>query len=113
MCIAYRVNGTALCLSQAIKLFKLFYNFKLQNAGIEAIIIIMVSFEEKDKFAIDRDTMIRVHLAGRDITDQTVLKVMSELPREYFVPAKYESEAYADRPLPVGLGQTISQPYIV
>ncbi|MHC5060826.1 MAG: protein-L-isoaspartate(D-aspartate) O-methyltransferase, partial [Planctomycetota bacterium] len=38
---------------------------------------------------------------------------MSELPREYFVPAKYESEAYADRPLPVGLGQTISQPYIV
>jgi len=73
----------------------------------------MVSFDEKDRFAIDRDTMVRIHLAGRDITDRAVLEVMSELPREYFVPPKYESEAYADRPLPVGLGQTISQPYIV
>ena len=73
----------------------------------------MVSFDEKDRFAIDRDTMVRIHLAGRDITDRPVLQVMSELPREYFVPTKYQSEAYADRPLPVGLGQTISQPYIV
>jgi len=73
----------------------------------------MVSFEEKDRFAIERDTMVRLHLAGRDITDRSVLQVMSELPRECFVPSKYESKAYADRPLPVGLGQTISQPYIV
>jgi len=87
--------------------------FKLQNTGSKVIIIRMVSFEEKDRFAIDRDTMVRIHLAGRDITDRAVLEVMAELPREYFVPPKYESEAYADRPLPVGLGQTISQPYIV
>jgi protein-L-isoaspartate(D-aspartate) O-methyltransferase len=85
----------------------------LQNTGSKAIIIYMVSFDEKDRFAIERDAMVRVHLAGRDITDRAVLQVMSELPREYFVPQKYESEAYADQPLPVGLGQTISQPYIV
>ena len=87
--------------------------FKLQNPGPKAIMIGMVSFEQKNRFAIERDTMIRMHLAGRDITDPAVLQLMSELPREYFVPPKYESEAYADRPLPVGLGQTISQPYIV
>ena len=73
----------------------------------------MVSFEEKDRLAIDRDIMVRNHLAGRDITDKGVLEVMAELPREYFVPQKYQSQAYADRPLPIGIGQTISQPYIV
>jgi len=84
--------------------------FKLQNPGPKAIMICMVSFEQKNRFALERDAMIRIHLAGRDITDRAVLQVMSELPREYFVPPKYESEAYADKPLPVGLGQTISQP---
>lgn len=73
----------------------------------------MVTFEEKDRFAIHRGNMVRHHLAGRDITDRAVLDVMAELPREYFVPGKYHSQAYADRPLPIGIGQTISQPYIV
>jgi protein-L-isoaspartate(D-aspartate) O-methyltransferase len=85
----------------------------LQNVAGEPIIMHMVSFEAKDRFAIDRDTMVRRHLAGRDITDRTVLEVMAELPREYFIPQKDKELAYADRPLPVGLGQTISQPYIV
>ena len=73
----------------------------------------MVSFEEKDRLAIQRGNMVRHHLAGRDITDKGVLEVMAELPREYFVPQKYHPQAYADRPLPIGIGQTISQPYIV
>jgi protein-L-isoaspartate(D-aspartate) O-methyltransferase len=73
----------------------------------------MVSFEENDRFAMDRAIMVRNHLAGRDITDKGVLEVMAELPREYFVPQKYHPQAYADRPLPIGIGQTISQPYIV
>ena len=57
--------------------------------------------------------MVRVHLRGRDITDPRVLDAMERLPREEFVSPAYASQAYADNPLPIGLGQTISQPYIV
>jgi protein-L-isoaspartate(D-aspartate) O-methyltransferase len=50
---------------------------------------------------------------GLEISDKRVLEVMSRVPREEFVPGKYRSEAYEDRPLPIGLEQTISQPYII
>ena len=73
----------------------------------------MVSFDEKDRFAAERATMVHDHLMGRDITDCGVLEVMSEIRREEFMPEKYSSQAYADGPVPIGLGQTISQPYIV
>jgi len=59
------------------------------------------------------EQMVRCDLAGRDITDADVLKVMGEVRREEFVPHEYLSQAYADGPLPIGMGQTISQPYIV
>jgi protein-L-isoaspartate(D-aspartate) O-methyltransferase len=49
----------------------------------------------------------------RDITDARVLAAMAKVPREAFVPAKVRPDAHADRPLPIGFGQTISQPYIV
>ncbi len=68
---------------------------------------------EEDKFARVRRRMIDWDLRGRDITDPRVLRVMEELPREEFVPAAQRSRAYADNPLPIGMGQTISQPYIV
>jgi protein-L-isoaspartate(D-aspartate) O-methyltransferase len=57
--------------------------------------------------------MIRLDLKGRDITNPDVIKVMGEIRREEFVPETYQSHAYADGPLPIGMGQTISQPYIV
>ena len=57
--------------------------------------------------------MVRVDLEGRDITDPRVLAAMAELPREAFVIPNYETNAYEDSPLPIGMGQTISQPYIV
>jgi len=60
-----------------------------------------------------RQRMLRNDLRGRDITDPDVLRVMMEVPREAFVPEGYRSQAYADGPLPIGSGQTISQPYIV
>jgi protein-L-isoaspartate(D-aspartate) O-methyltransferase len=50
---------------------------------------------------------------GRDITNEHVLAVMGRVPRHEFVPERLRSEAYADHPLPIGHGQTISQPYIV
>jgi len=57
--------------------------------------------------------MLRWDLKGRDITDPRILAVMVEVPREEFIPNSYRSQAYTDGPLPIGLGQTISQPYIV
>jgi protein-L-isoaspartate(D-aspartate) O-methyltransferase len=60
-----------------------------------------------------RQRMIERHLAGRDITDPAVLAAMDAVPREAFVEPGQRGEAYADRPLPIGFGQTISQPYIV
>jgi protein-L-isoaspartate(D-aspartate) O-methyltransferase len=57
--------------------------------------------------------MVDEQLAVRDIEDRRVLAVMATVPRHRFVPAAVRGEAYDDRPLPIGSGQTISQPYIV
>ena len=65
------------------------------------------------KFAKAKERMLRWDLKGRDIVDPRVLAVMAEVPREEFVPHSYRSQAYNDGPLPIGQGQTISQPYIV
>jgi protein-L-isoaspartate(D-aspartate) O-methyltransferase len=61
----------------------------------------------------DVDRMVRLHLAGRDITDPRVLDAMASVPREAFVPEHLRAHAYDDAPLPIGHEQTISQPYIV
>jgi len=73
----------------------------------------MHSGENKDKFAEARQRMLRHDLKGRDITDPRVLAVMAEVPRQDFIPESFQSQAYVDGPLPIGMGQTISQPYIV
>ena len=73
----------------------------------------MHSRETEDRFAGARERMLKWNLKGRDITDPDVLMVMGEVRREEFVPQAYKSQAYADGPLPIGIGQTISQPYIV
>ncbi len=57
--------------------------------------------------------MIDEQLRARDITDPRVLEVMGRVPRHRFVPAEMVGAAYEDRPLPIGHGQTISQPYVV
>ncbi len=61
----------------------------------------------------DRRRMVEKHLRGRDITDPRVLDAMGRVPRHRFVPERLKLVAYSDRPLPIGHGQTISQPYIV
>jgi len=57
--------------------------------------------------------MVQEQLAGHGIKDGRVLEAFTNLPREKFAPVELASSAYADFPLPIGLGQTISQPYIV
>lgn len=61
----------------------------------------------------DRQHMTRSQLERRDIRDKAVLNAMRNVPRHWFVPENRQRAAYADRPLPIGHGQTISQPYIV
>jgi len=73
----------------------------------------MVTFDPLDRYAPQREYMIRHDLRGRDIRDARVLEVMGQLPRENFLAPQYQSCAYEDNPIPIGLGQTISQPYIV
>ncbi|BDV43581.1 hypothetical protein GURASL_25040 [Geotalea uraniireducens] len=65
------------------------------------------------ELAVLRDTMIEEQLKWRGIRDPAVLAAMREIPREEFVPPELATIAYADRPLPIGEEQTISQPYIV
>jgi protein-L-isoaspartate(D-aspartate) O-methyltransferase len=60
-----------------------------------------------------RHVMVDEHLRPRGIRDPRVLDAMGSVPREKFVPLELVPHAYADRPLPIGAGQTISQPYIV
>lgn len=57
--------------------------------------------------------MVDNQIRRRGVTDQQVLEAMESVPRHEFVPKEYLSQAYADYPLPIGYGQTISQPYIV
>lgn len=73
----------------------------------------MVSFDKNDKFLMARQNMIKNHIAARGVKDQRVLDVIGQIPREEFVSVDYQNHAYDDNPLPIGLGQTISQPYIV
>jgi protein-L-isoaspartate(D-aspartate) O-methyltransferase len=57
--------------------------------------------------------MVTQQIISRGVADQPTLQAMRKVPRHLFVPKEYESEAYDDNPLPIGYGQTISQPYIV
>lgn len=69
--------------------------------------------EEPDHFARARRAMVADDIQARGISDRKVLAAMGQVPRHLFVPVNLRKEAYADYPLPIGQGQTISQPYIV
>jgi len=86
------------------------------DASIEAADTSPDALPEDDlerRFADARRKMVALQLKGRDITDKHVLAAMETVPRHRFVPDELRRQAYTDRPLPIGEGQTISQPYIV
>ncbi len=66
-----------------------------------------------DEFVRPRDEMVLTQIAQRGVRDEAVLSAMRSVPRHRFVPERLTAFAYDDRPLPIGHGQTISQPYIV
>jgi protein-L-isoaspartate(D-aspartate) O-methyltransferase len=67
----------------------------------------------RDSFAVQRDAMVDEQIRARGVEAPAVLNAMRKVPRHRFVPANVRAMAYEDHPLPIGSGQTISQPYIV
>ena len=68
---------------------------------------------QQARYARERERMVETQLRGRGITDGRVLAAMGKVPRHLFVEEALRDQAYGDRPLPIGVGQTISQPYMV
>ena len=69
--------------------------------------------EDEAYYANLRRRMVNEQIIARGIHDARLLDALNELPRHWFVPEEYANIAYSDNPLPIGRGQTISQPYIV
>jgi protein-L-isoaspartate(D-aspartate) O-methyltransferase len=80
-----------------------------------ASLIAMAGFilPQSDKYESVRYRMVKTQMQDRGISNPAVLNAMKKVPRHLFVPSEYQDEAYNDYPLPIGYGQTISQPYIV
>ena len=76
------------------------------------LLFISFSFQE-DVYKEKREKMVKDQIEKRGVSDKLVLKAMRNVKRHLFVPEERIAEAYDDSPLPIGYGQTISQPYIV
>jgi len=81
--------------------------------GLLACLTETGSAREKKGYTAARKQMVQYQIKQRGINDKTVLTAMETVLRHEFVPLKKKDHAYEDRPLPIGYGQTISQPYIV
>src|SRR5690606_15723120 len=77
------------------------------------LILGLFLLHQSDERKADRDRMVREQIEARGINDQGVLKAMRQVLRHRLVPDEQKENAYIDSPLPIGEGQTISQPYIV
>jgi len=81
-------------------------------AAVSAVAFLAAGRAEKE-FRKEREAMVRDQIAARGVRDARVLEAMRRVPRHLFVPEQNRARAYGDHPLPLGRGQTISQPYIV
>jgi protein-L-isoaspartate(D-aspartate) O-methyltransferase len=72
-----------------------------------------IPYANVDEFAAARRAMVENQIRKRGVTSQRVLDAMLSVPRHEFVPDQFRPDAYADKPLPIGEGQTISQPFMV
>jgi protein-L-isoaspartate(D-aspartate) O-methyltransferase len=77
------------------------------------LIFFLLSFTAYQDQAKSREQMVRLQIENRGVKDKATLNAMRKVPRHLFVPASEVTNAYEDRPIPIGYGQTISQPYIV
>lgn len=89
------------------------FNTRFHSAFFWVFIWFATNVSCQTDFAAQRKTMVEIQLKGRDIYDKSTLTAMLKVPREQFVPQEVRLYSYSDGPLPIGEGQTISQPYIV
>jgi protein-L-isoaspartate(D-aspartate) O-methyltransferase len=80
---------------------------------LAARLLTAVTQDPPDRFAAARALMVQEQLWARGVRDQRLLEAMRKVPRHEFVDEEHRTQAYADHPIPIGEGQTISQPYIV
>lgn len=80
---------------------------------IISILIFLSCSPQEDKYVKTREQMVKDQIENRGIKNQPTLDAMKKVPRHKFVPPNIIDRAYNDGPLPIGYGQTISQPYIV
>lgn len=80
---------------------------------IQLLIMSGCSEPQADKYEAARNRMVRTQIQDRGVTNMAVLDAMRKVPRHLFMPEEYQDQAYNDYPLPIGYGQTISQPFIV
>lgn len=87
----------------------------MKNLNVFLFLLLLMTFSEQadDAYHARRQLMVKRDIAGRGISDRAVLKAMRKVPRHLMVPRDLRSRAYADHPLPIAEGQTISQPYVV
>lgn len=77
------------------------------------LFLFFFSFTQVDPYKDARERMVRTQIENRGVRDKATIKAMKNVKRHLFVPAERIRNAYDDNPLPIGYGQTISQPYIV
>lgn len=86
---------------------------RMLTVGLLVVATTTAPAGETSDFADQRAEMVQHQIAARGVSDPSVLQAMRKVPRHRFVPEGLRAQAYSDRPLPIGEGQTISQPYIV
>jgi protein-L-isoaspartate(D-aspartate) O-methyltransferase len=92
----------------------IFYSFRpFINRGDISIANGKEAKSTKEDYAQQRKLMVEQQIVSRGVKNKKVLDAMNSVPRHLFVPVEYRRGSYFDQPLPIGLGQTISQPYIV
>lgn len=81
--------------------------------AVAIVSLLVVAGAAAADFDAQRERMVTRQIQAREVTDSRVLAAMRKVPRHEFVPDRWRDAAYSDGPLPIGYGQTISQPYIV
>src|SRR3989337_3331420 len=85
----------------------------MKVAKLIVVAIWLLPVQQEQDFAKRREEMVKAKIEKRGIKDAATLAALRKIPRHLFVPQNIIDDAYDDRPLPIGYGQTISQPFIV
>ena len=85
----------------------------LASGVMELAVVPMTALAQSDSFVALRSQMVEMQIRARGVEEPSVIRAMGEVPRHLFIPQSAREWAYADSPVRIGSGQTISQPYIV